>query len=191
MDNIRWVDGRVSVVEYTELGEADRSARDAAGDLVYWTGNIAIHLFATACIRRVASDADRLLPFHAAEKKIPHVDASGRAVKPSRPNGRKFERFVFDALTAADRICVVEAERAIEFSPVKNAQGGDSPDTARRDLAATYQRWLSEADVSLPEGAAVEIDHSMIDTTEDVRRLGISTIADAGGAIRVASGEPV
>jgi UDP-N-acetylglucosamine/UDP-N-acetylgalactosamine diphosphorylase len=183
--------GRVSVVEYTELGEEDRYARDPEGELVYWTGNIAIHLFATAFIRRVARDADGLLPFHASEKKIPHLDDAGRPVTPSEPNGRKFERFVFDALAAATRVCIVEADRAVEFSPVKNAKGDDSPETARRDLAATYRRWLSEAGIALPEGSAVEIDHSQIDATEDVRRLGIRTVADAGDAIRVASGEPV
>jgi UDP-N-acetylglucosamine/UDP-N-acetylgalactosamine diphosphorylase len=112
-------------------------------------------------------------------------------VRPEQPNGRKFERFVFDALAAANRVCVVEAERSIEFSPVKNAEGADSPDTARRDLTATYRRWLAEAEVPLPAGAVVEIDHSRIDATEDVRRLGIRTIADAGDAVRVASGEPV
>jgi UDP-N-acetylglucosamine/UDP-N-acetylgalactosamine diphosphorylase len=182
---------RVSVVEYTELDDADRRARDARGDLVYWTGNIAIHLFATACIRRVALEADRWLPFHASAKQIPHLDDSGLPVRPEQPNGRKFERFVFDALAAANRVCVVEAERSIEFSPVKNAEGADSPDTARRDLTATYRRWLAEAEVPLPAGAVVEIDHSRIDATEDVRRLGIRTIADAGDAVRVASGEPV
>jgi len=169
------VDDRVSVVEYTELGETERNARDAAGELVYWTGNVAIHLFATAFIRRVAGEAEKYLPF----------------LRPSEPNGRKYERFVFDALVAAERVCVVEADRSIEFSPVKNAKGEDSPATARRDLAATYRRWLTEADVVLPADAAVEIDHSLIDATEDVRRLGIRTLADAGDALRVASGEPV
>jgi len=87
-------DGRLAVVEYTELGPSERNARDAAGDLVYWTGNIAIHLLGTAFVRRVAGESDRWLPFHASEKKIPYVDAAGSLVEPPAPDGRQFERFV-------------------------------------------------------------------------------------------------
>ena len=77
----------------------------------------------------------------------------------------------------------------MEFSPVKNAHGVDSPDTARRDLLAAYRRWLQEADVDLPDGAVLEIDHSQIDAPEDVKRLGIRSVAAAGDAIHVAFGD--
>jgi len=182
---------RVAVVEYTELGEADRYARDEAGELVYWSGNIAIHLFATAFVRRAAGDAERSLPYHASEKKIPHIDDEGRAVMPEQPNGRKLERFVFDALSAANRVCVVETDRAIEFSPVKNAVGSDSPETARRDLVASYRSWLTTSGVTLPgDDVAIEIDHAQIDGPGDARRLGIHDVTEAGDAIRIASGDP-
>jgi len=183
-------DGRVGVVEYTELDHSARHLRDADGELVYWAGNVAIHVFAAAFVRRVAANAEELLPFHASDKKIPHIDSAGRAVTPGQPNGRKLERFVFDALAAADRISVVEAERSAEFSPVKNAEGADSPDTARRDLNASYRNWLAAGGIPLPAASAsIEIDHSRIDGPEDVIGLGIHTIADAGDAIRISSGD--
>ena len=75
--------GRAGVVEYTELNDESRFARNTAGELVYWAGNIAIHLFATAFVRRVARDAERLLPYHASEKTIPHIDDEGRPLKPA------------------------------------------------------------------------------------------------------------
>jgi len=182
--------GRVTVVEYSELDDAHRQQRDASGDLVYWQGNIAIHLFATQFVRRVAREADRTLPFHAAVKKIPHLASDGRHVVPTEPNGRKFERFVFDALSVAENVCIVEADRAVEFSPVKNAEGADSPPTARRDLIASYRRWLSEAGVAQPDGdPAIEFDHGQIDSPADVLRLGIHQFADVGDAIRIASGD--
>src|SRR5262249_37449561 len=130
------IEGRIGVVEYTELADAARSARDAAGEPVFWAGNTAIHVFDVGFVRRVAAEADRWLPFHASEKPIPTLDAEGRPVPAATPNGWKLERFVFDALPAARGVAIVETSRAREFSPVKNASGDDSPQTARRDLIA-------------------------------------------------------
>jgi UDP-N-acetylglucosamine/UDP-N-acetylgalactosamine diphosphorylase len=183
------VGGGIRVIEYTELDDAQRCAHDADGALVYWAGSIAIHVFETAFVRRVAADADRLLPYHASDKAIPALDAGGRRVKPSRPNGRKLERFVFDALPAATRVCVVEADRATEFSPVKNAEGENSPKTARRTLSARARAWIDAAGIEgIPPEAAIEVDHSRIDGPEDARALGIRHISEAAGAILTAAG---
>jgi UDP-N-acetylglucosamine/UDP-N-acetylgalactosamine diphosphorylase len=94
------------------------------------------------------------LPFHRADKKIPAIDAAGRPVKPEKANGVKFEMFVFDALPFARNSVVIETRRADDFSPVKNAEGLDSPKTARDDQLRQYARWLRAA------GAAVETDAS-------------------------------
>ncbi len=182
------IDGILGVVEYTELDDAHRLARDDRGDLLYWAGSVAIHLFETAFLRRVAGEPDRWLPFHASEKKIPTLDERGRAQVPEQPNGRKLERFVFDALRAAKSTCVVETARASEYSPVKNAEGADSPRSARRDLVAQYRAWLDAAGVSAPPGAAIEIDHSEIDGPEDLQRLGIQNASEAGDIVRIATG---
>jgi UDP-N-acetylglucosamine/UDP-N-acetylgalactosamine diphosphorylase len=181
-------DGRVAVVEYTELDDEHRFARGEDGDLRFWAGNIAIHVFATSFVRRVAADPDRWLPFHVSEKAIPCVDDAGRPVQPTAPNGRKLERFVFDALPAALGVCVVEADRAQEFSPVKNARGPDSPQTARRDLTAQYAAWLAAAGIRVPSGTALEIDHSRIDSAEDARAAGVGNPAEAGDLLRMGSG---
>jgi len=182
------VNGTIGMVEYTELEDEHRYARDANGDLVYWTGNVAIHIFNTDFVRRVASAADELLPYHASAKKIPHVDADGRPVTPEEPNGHKLERFVFDALPAARTVRVVEAGRTAEYSPVKNADGVESPATVRRDLVAQYRGWLETANVSVPDGQFVEIDHSMIDGPEEARAVGIKSIEEAGETIQIAPG---
>lgn len=183
------IDGKVGVVEYTELDDANRHARGPDGELVYGAGSIAIHVLELDFVRRVAADADRLLPYHASAKKIPTVDAEGHPVAPSTPNGYKLERFVFDALAAADRVMILETRREDDYSPIKNATGSDSPDTARRDLMAVYRRWLSAAGVEGFEATtAIEIDHSVFDGPEDLRASRIRRIADAGGAIRIAPG---
>jgi UDP-N-acetylglucosamine/UDP-N-acetylgalactosamine diphosphorylase len=93
------------------------------------------------------------LPFHRADKKIATIDAAGRPVRPSSANGVKFEMFVFDALPFARNSIVIETARADDFSPVKNAEGVDSPKTAREDQLRQFARWLKAAGAAVPTDA--------------------------------------
>jgi UDP-N-acetylglucosamine/UDP-N-acetylgalactosamine diphosphorylase len=176
------VDGRVGVVEYTEIDDAHRFAKDERGDLLYWAGSIAIHALEVAFAHRVAKDAEHYLPYHASAKKIPYVDANGVAVKPAEPNGHKLERFLFDALPAAERVALVEVAREEEYAPLKNAEGGDSPATARAALDAIARRWLDAAGIATPADQWVEVDHARLDSIDDAR-AGIRRAADAGLAL--------
>ncbi|HXN35301.1 MAG TPA: UDPGP type 1 family protein, partial [Opitutaceae bacterium] len=81
------------------------------------------------------------------------VDAAGRSVRPDKANGVKFELFVFDALPSAARPVVVETSRADDFSPVKNAEGVDSPATCREDQLRQFARWLRAAGADVPTDA--------------------------------------
>jgi UDP-N-acetylglucosamine/UDP-N-acetylgalactosamine diphosphorylase len=147
-------DGKVIIVEYSDLPMELQREKDASGQLRYRAGSIAIHVLDRDFIRRQGGD----LPFHRADKKIPTVDATGAAVTPDRPNGVKFEMFVFDALPFARRPLVIETRRADDFSPVKNAEGVDSPKTCRDDQVAQFARWLTAAGAAVkkdPEGRPV------------------------------------
>ncbi len=182
-------DGRPSLVEYTELADEQRYAQDQTGQLRYWAGNIAIHTFNLEFLRRVADDNDRLLPYHASAKKIPFLSPGGHTISPDEPNGHKLERFVFDALPTAERVCVLEVRAQDEFAPVKNAQGKDSPDTVRDHLSQLYRGWLMEAGVSLPSQVKnIEIDHSIVDSAEELAQLRLDTWEQAGEAIRIETG---
>ncbi|MBW2270651.1 MAG: UDPGP type 1 family protein [Deltaproteobacteria bacterium] len=172
-------DGKTTVVEYTEIGDEQCNARDAEGQLVYWAGNIAVHCFDVAFLAELAGQVGRTLPYHTSAKKISGIDADGHLLDPEAPNGYKLERFVFDALPAARRVASVEALRAEEFSPVKNARGCDSPETCRRDLNALYARWLRAAGIDVPAGAAIEIDHARVDCAEDLAETGLRDVNDA------------
>jgi UDP-N-acetylglucosamine/UDP-N-acetylgalactosamine diphosphorylase len=183
------LDGRPAVVEYTEIEEPRRSLRDSKGELVFWAGSIGVHALDLGWLRRVARDAENLLPYHASPKKIPTVDSSGRRVEPSTPNGYKLERFLFDAFPAAGFLVAVEARREEEYSPIKNAVGPASPESGRRDLVACYRRWLDAAGIALPKGdVAIELDHRWIDSTEDAEAMGISDATGAQHVIRIATG---
>jgi UDP-N-acetylglucosamine/UDP-N-acetylgalactosamine diphosphorylase len=146
------VDGRCTIIEYSDLpGDLARQT-DANGQLRLWAGNPAIHLFSVDFLHRVTRGATRL-PFHVARKKVPHLDENGNDVNPAKENALKFETFIFDALPMADRWVVVEAERSEEFAPVKNATGVDSPQTAKQAISDLAAHWLKRAGVAVPCGA--------------------------------------
>lgn len=138
------IDGKPGVIEYSDMSHEDANARTSHGDLLYSAGSIAIHLLNVDFIRK-CNDGEFTLPFHKAEKEIPHLDESGQVVAPEEPNGVKFETFVFDALQYARRTVVMEVSREEEFAPVKNASGEDSPATSRQALSSLYTSWLAAA----------------------------------------------
>lgn len=181
--------GRVHVVEYTELAAAEAEARDPDGALRLWAGAIGLHAFSLDFLRRVAPRADGLLPLHASPKPIPCIDAEGRPVAPREPNGYKLERFVFDLFPEARALATVEALREDEYAPVKNADGSESPASARRALDACARRWLAAAGWTLPPSSvALELDHSVIDGPEDAAHLTVRDAAAAGPVVRLGPG---
>jgi len=144
---------RLKVIEYSDMSAADKEARNADGALKYNAGSIAIHLFKRAFVEREVRDGMKL-PWHVAHKQIPYLDENGQLAQPDKPNGYKFETFIFDALGDAQKVVVLEVERREEFSPVKNASGEDSPQTAQRDMFELYAGWLEPAGVKIPRDAA-------------------------------------
>ncbi len=146
--------GKSVVIEYSDLPKALQEEIDpTTGALRYIAGSIAIHILDTKFIRRMAR-GDNSLPFHRADKKIPTVDAVGNPVKPEKANGVKFEMFVFDALPFSNNPVVIETRREDDFSPVKNAEGLDSPKTCRDDQVRQFVRWFKA------NGASVATDES-------------------------------
>ncbi len=147
--------GKTIVVEYSDLPMALQKETEVDGSLRFIAGSIAIHVLDREFVRRVAAGGkDVSLPFHRADKKIPTIDADGNPVKPEKPNGVKFEMFVFDALPFARNPVVVETPRENDFSPVKNATGVDSPQTCRNDQLRQYARWLKAV------GETFEVDRT-------------------------------
>ncbi|HNX03927.1 MAG TPA: UDPGP type 1 family protein [Opitutales bacterium] len=149
-------DGKYLVIEYSDLPAALQEERDASGALRFLAGSVAIHLFDRRFIEKMGGTGAGKLPFHIAHKKIETVDEAGAPVKPDKPNGYKFEMFVFDALPFAKNPVIIEGRRGDEFSPIKNAGGVDSPESCRRDQLLEWQRWADAAKVALPGGRGDE-----------------------------------
>lgn len=160
MGVIARIDGRPGVVEYSDLPDELAEQRDEEGELRYWAGSIAVHCIDREFAERLTHDGLQL-PYHRALKRVPYIDDEGRRVDPPEPNAIKFETFLFDALVYAERTLAVEADRAEEFAPIKNGEGADSPETARRALNARNARWIEAAGVPVPrdeDGEPVDLE---------------------------------
>ncbi len=146
--------GRVEIVEYSDLPMDYQRQTNADGSLRFVAGSIAIHIIGVGLVEKLATDPGFALPYHRAEKKIPHVDtATGEMVTPTANNGVKLERFVFDALTLCDKSIVYETDRIEEFAPIKNATGADSPASCAMIQTQRAARWLEACGVTIPRKA--------------------------------------
>ncbi len=124
-------DGRPSIVEYYELSEEMMNAKDANGDPAYNYGVILNYLFR---VRELSAVADDKMPLHVVKKKIPYIDENGALVKPTEPNGYKFEQLVLDMIHQLSTCLPYEVVREKEFAPIKNPTGIDSVESARELL---------------------------------------------------------
>lgn len=176
------IEGRCTVVEYSDLPDELAHATDATGRLQLWAGSPAIHLFDVAFLDRMTREP-QYLAFHVARKKVPHIDADGRPVEPGTENALKFERFIFDVLPAAERWTVVEAKRE-EFAPLKNADGLESPATVAQALSDQAADWIRRAGGTVPRRdghAAVALEISplyALDAEELAAKLPPNTRID-------------
>lgn len=144
-------DGQTMVIEYSDLPEHLAHERDELGRRKFDAGSIAIHVLSRSFVERVSEDeANFGLPWHRAVKKVPYVDEGGERVDPDQPNAVKLEAFIFDAIPMAKNPLLLQTVRSEEFSPVKNATGVDSAETARRDMSRRVAAWLTAAGFDVP-----------------------------------------
>ena len=161
------------MVEYTEMTK-EQCLRKQNGRLYFLYGSPAIHVFDRAFLDR---EAAKQMPLHLAFKKIPMVE-NGKVVKPTEPNGYKFEKFIFDILPNAKRAAFLAFDQKDEFSPVKNAEGNDSPATCRQDLQAKWARWFAELGVKVPKEVPIEIDPVYALDASDLKSVGLALNAE-------------
>jgi UDP-N-acetylglucosamine/UDP-N-acetylgalactosamine diphosphorylase len=157
--NFGLVEGKLTVIEYSDLPEALARARNPDGSRRFDAGSIAIHLLSRPFVERLTSAGAAVqLPWHRADKKVTTVDDRGERLEPHSPNAVKLETFVFDAIPLARNPLVLYTPRDEEFSPVKNAAGVDSPETARRAMNRRAARWLEAVGARVPRRADGEPD---------------------------------
>ncbi len=124
-------DGKPSIVEYYEMTDDMIHLKDENGNLLYNFGVILNYMFN---LDRLTEIKSKRLPLHIVEKKIPYIDDDGNLIKPTTPNGYKFESLILDMIHMMDSCCPFEVEREKAFAPVKNPTGVDSVESARKLL---------------------------------------------------------
>ena len=120
--------GKPSVIEYSEITPEMAAETNENGELKYGESHILCNLFNIKAIEKISQ---MNLPYHIAFKKAKYIDNNGNLVVPDKPNAYKFESFLFDAFESLDDLAIMRVKREEEFAPVKNAEGVDSPETAR------------------------------------------------------------
>ena len=120
---------RPYVIEYTEITDEMANAKNEDGELLYGESHILTNLFNIKALENISKNK---LPYHSAFKKAKYMNSNGEVIKPETPNAYKFEAFIFDAFESLDDISILRVKREDEFAPLKNAEGEDSPDTARQ-----------------------------------------------------------
>ena len=151
-------DGKLYVIEYSDLPEELAQAVNSDGSLKFIAGSPAIHVISREFVERLTNGGRLELDWHRADKKIKCIDGNGAAVEPEAPNGVKLESFIFDALKLANKTMIFEADRKEEFAPTKNATGVDSVESCRAMLLDRDARRLERCGVKIPRKADGTVD---------------------------------
>ena len=144
--NFCLIDGKINVIEYSDLPDELAERRHPDGSLVFHLGSIAIHMINRTFVERMNAKGFAL-PLHKAVKQIQHIDRKGDL---TQSDGIKLESFVFDALPLASKSIILETLREEEFAPTKNRIGEDSVDTAKQMIVDRAANWLESAGITIP-----------------------------------------
>jgi len=128
--------GHPAVIEYSEIPEDMAEEVDEEGELLYGEANTVSMLYSMEALEKASKIQ---LQYHIAIKKMAYFDKDGNWIEPEKPNAYKFETFMFDVFEAFDDISILRSKREDNFAPIKNAQGADSPETARKLYNQFYQ----------------------------------------------------
>ncbi len=152
--NFCLVDGKVNIIEYSDLSDELALKRNPDNSLSFELGSIAIHIINRSFLEKFASKSVSL-PLHRAVKNIPHIDQNGKKIE---SKGIKLESFIFDAIPLASNSIVFETIRSEEFAPVKNATGVDSAESTHQMMIDRAAAWLEYAGVEVPRNTDGSVD---------------------------------
>ena len=170
--------GRLHIIEYSDMPDELAQRKNPDGELAFLAGSPAIHVISRDFVEELTADGRLNLPWHRADKKVPHLNENGELVKPAEPNAVTLESVIFDALPLADKTMILEGCRAEHFAPTKNQTGVDSAESCREMMCVRDARRLELAGLAVPRKAdgtpdcLVEISPRLVcDDDDAVHRL--------------------
>ena len=196
LGNFCLVDGKMTVIEYSNLPDELAEQRTDDGELKFRAGSIALHAIRTDFVETLNTGTDGFsLPFNRAEKKVAYWDdAQKQTVTPDTPNAVKLETFVFDALPMTNASIIYETDRTDEFAPVKNADIAgeietDSPASSKQIQTERAARWLESRGVTVPRNtqgvvdATIEIKQTTAIYPEDLADIELPGKVETGSEL--------
>ena len=194
LGNFCLADGKMTVIEYSDLPDELAFQTTDDGELRFRAGSIAIHMISAAFVEDLNTSAEGFaLPFHRADKKVPCIDLeTAKPVAPGEPNAVKLETFVFDALPLCDKSIIYETDRVEEFAPIKNADtkgAVDCPATSKQLQTERAARWLDQHGVAIPRNAdgavdaVIELSTLTAIAPEDLSSIELPKAIDAGASV--------
>jgi UDP-N-acetylglucosamine/UDP-N-acetylgalactosamine diphosphorylase len=199
LGNFCLADGKMTVIEYSDLPDELAHQTTPNGELRFRAGSIAIHMIEVGFVEDLSTSPEGFaLPFHRAEKKVPCIDPDTAApIEPTTsggPNAVKLETFVFDALPLCETSILYETDRIEEFAPIKNADepgAVDCPATSKQLQTERAARWLEKHGVKIPrnaEGKAdakIEISCLTAIGPDDLAGIELPKAIQAGGSVKL------
>lgn len=163
--------GKVGVIEYSEITPEDRLASDEKGCLQHRCANISLFGFKMEFIRYLADECYAQFPYHKAWKAVKYLNDAGDCVASSQPNAWKFERFIFDLLPFAKNVKAILYPREVCFAPLKNAKGPDSLESVRVAMQ-NYDRCVYKkiSGIDVNPDRDFELDPQFYYPTEEMKK---------------------
>ncbi len=128
--------GKICVVEYSELSNDDLLALNSDGSPRFSVANTSLFSFHMDFIQQIATNPDCILPLHLARKQAPILLATTQGSCIELAKVWKYETFIFDLLLYARQVGVLLYPRDLSYAPLKNASGEKSLQTVQEALLA-------------------------------------------------------
>ena len=156
--NVVQVDGRLMVIEYSDLPDDAARRRNPDGSLAIWAGSIAVHVMDVALLRRLAGTADAL-PFHIAQKKVSAIDAAARTCRAAAAQRDQVRAVHFRSDAAGPPGDRGGSGPGAGVRPAEERPGAkaDTAEAVRAQMAALAREWLRQAGAEIDDDIAVEI----------------------------------
>lgn len=149
--------GRLCIVEYTEISEEQKRAKDGQGQLKFGLANTGLCCFNLSWIEKVVKESRCKPPLHLARKKMDEMFIW------------KIESFIFDLFAYATSINTLVYPRSRCYAPLKNASGDASVETVRAALQESDRHAYFHLTGKEPPQRPFELDQAFYYPTDALR----------------------